>query len=431
VRRAPGEDIVELLSFSSTPSNRVEELKKVRPRQWQHILRWLDDTGLAFYFLQKLKNIQADTVPTWVISRLERNFAANRQRVDAMSRQFGFLNQKFEEAGVRYAVLKGLSLVPQFCRDATLRHQSDFDYLVDDQSLLAARRVLLEAGYRQKRPDSSKKFAFLMPGTEAFRDGAQYSAQAAHAVELQLDPWDSEDMHRMPAMPRQFSVERSRIQQVNGFAFPALTEEDAFLLQVLHACQHLFTYWIRMACLWEIGYFLDQRASDKSLWSGIEQQVGDNLMLREFVVVITELVAKLFQAPLPNLVRSWGARIRPATRVWIDRYARPWALCEMPAFEFRLFPKAKFVLFLQQQYEDACAQKHVVRDRLLTFARISRMASSIRDQPFIVLNAGWWKHQFLIRRSLFHALSGLRYLCEVPRWRWLNRTKMRVASMDV
>lgn len=431
MRRTPAEDIVEFLSFSTASRDSVKELAKISRREWESVLRWLDDAGLALYFLQRLKNTNTEAVPAGVISRLERNFVANQQRVGDMARRLDFLNQKFDAAGVRYVVLKGLSLVPQFCPDATLRHQCDLDYLIDDQSLLAAQRALIEAGYCQKSSPSDQEFVFLMPGAgEASRSAVQYSTHAPHAVELHLDIWDS-GLRTLPAMPRQFSVERTRIHRVPGFAFPALSDEDAFLLQVLHACQHLFTYWIRMSHLWEIGYFLDQRASDTSLWNRIEQQVGDNLVLREFVVVITELVAKLFQAPLPDLVRVWGPRIRPAPRVWIDRYARPWAFCELPAYEFRLFPRAKLTLFLLQQYSDACAQKHVVRNRVVTWSRISRIASAARDQPALVLDAGWWKHQLVIRRSLFHALAGLRYVCEIPRWRWLNRAGMREASMDI
>ncbi len=432
MRRTAAEDIVGLLSFSTDPgAARLKGFSKVSRREWEQTLRWLDDAGLALYFLQKLKNGSQDAVPAWVLSHLERNFAANQQRVADMSHRFGFLNQKLEAAGVRYAVLKGLSLIPQFCPDATLRHQSDFDYLVDDQSLLAAQRVLIEVGYCQKASPSKQEFIFLMPGMgQGWRSAAQYSTQAPHGVELHLDIWDS-DLRTLPVMPRQFSVQRTRIQRWNGFAFPALSDEDAFLLQVLHACQHLFTYWIRMSCLWEIGYFLNQRASDVSLWNQVAEQVGDNLTLREFVVVITELVAKLFQAPLPDLVRAWGRRIRPGPRVWIDSYARPWAFCELPAYEFRVFPRAKLALFLHQQYTDACAQKHVTRNRLLTFGRISRIASAAKNKPSLVLDAGWWKRQLLIRRSLFHALAGLRYVCEIPRWRRLNRARMRAASMDV
>jgi len=60
VRRTPAEDIVE---FFGTLSDRVKELNKVSPGEWEHGLRWLDDAGLAFYFLEKLKRTNTDAVP--------------------------------------------------------------------------------------------------------------------------------------------------------------------------------------------------------------------------------------------------------------------------------------------------------------------------------------------------------------------------------
>ena len=426
MRRNPAEDIVDFLSFSRASRLPLSRLIDFRQRDWKHAVRWLDDAGLAFYFLRKIKDTNAmDAVPAWVMSRLEQSLAANQERVSDMSHRFDSLNRKFNEAGVRYAVLKGLSTIPQFCPDAHLRHQGDFDYLVDHESLPIARRIVVEAGYSPKPSVSSQESIFLMPGTEnASRGPEQYSVRAPHAVELHLDVWDSEQ-HGLPQMPSLFSVSRTRIHQWNGLAFPVLTDEDAFLIQVLHACHHLFTYWIRMSSLFEIGFFLNQRASDKSLWTLVERSTGDNVMLREFVVVTTELVAKLFAAPVPLLARGWGNDIQPATRVWIENYARHCAFCVVPSYELCLLPRAKLVLFLQHEYEKADSQKHLAGKRLVKFSRLSRIVSSIKNKPSLLLNAGWWKRQLLIRRSLFHAMAGLRYLCEVPRWRWLNRARLR------
>lgn len=429
MRRTPPQQIVDFLSLSRDSRPNIAGLRDFRQRDWKRVLPWLDDAGLPFYFLQKVKETNAtDTVPTGVISSLEERFAANQQRVAGMAYRFDSLNRKFNDAGVRYVVLKGLSLIPDFCPDAHLRHQSDFDYLVDDESLSVAQEVVVEAGYRPKPSVSGQESVFLMPGKDdASRGPEQYSGGAPHTVELHLDIWDS-DLHRLPSMPRLFSVHRTRTREWNGFAFPALTDEDGFLLQVLHACQHLFTYWIRMSCFLEIGFFLNQRASDTSLWNRVEQRVNGNVMLRDFVVVITELAAKLFAASIPSLIRVWGQEIRPATRVWIENYSRHCAFCVVPAHELCLLPKAKLVLFLQEQYESACVQKNLVRKRLVKFSRLSHMASSIKDKPSLVLDAGWWKSHLFIRRSLFHSLAGLRYLCEIPRWRWLNRSRMRPAS---
>jgi len=429
--RTPAERIVEFLSFSSESGDCVLELDGLRPRTWEHVLRWLDDAGLPFYFLQKLKSTNTtESVPSQVMSRLERDFSGQRQRVEYMSKRFGFLNQKFNDAGVRYAVLKGFSLVPEFCPNPLLRYQGDFDYLVDDESLPAARQALVEAGYIQKPSPSNQELIFLMPGMGAPSRNTDYSAHAPHAVELHLDIWDCE-LDRVSLIPKLFTVEQARPQQWNGLTFPALVDEDAFLLQVLHACHHFFSYWIRMSCLLEIGYFLNRRACDEPLWGRVEQRVGDNPVLREFVVVVTELAAKLFAAPLPRLVRDWGAKIRSGSRVWIESYARSWAFCDPPVVEFGLFPKAKLVRFLHRQYRDnGSARNPMVRDLILPSSRIVRIASSLRDKPSLAFDAAWWKRQLLISRSLFYVLGWLRYFCEIPRWRWRNWARTRSAPLD-
>jgi Uncharacterised nucleotidyltransferase len=431
VKQILADNIVEFLSFSG-PGDSIAALGRVSHRDWERALLWLDDTGLAFYFLQKLQDTNsADAIPAEILSLLETNFMANQGRVENMSRRFDALNHGLDRAGVAYAVLKGLSLVPRFCPYAPLRHQGDFDYLVDTKSLPAAQRVLVEAGYALKDSPSSQEFVFVTPGAATpSRSGRQYSADAPHAVELHLDIWDG-DLHRLPPLPNLFTVERVETHECNGLTFPALAEEDALLLQVVHACQHLFSQWIRMSGLFEVGYFLTRRAGDTDLWNRIEQRVGDNLMVREFVVLVCELAVKLFACPLPRLVCEWGAKIRPAPRIWIEKYARPFAFSELPAYQFDLFPRSKLVLFLQNQYKiDTRPVKAVDLKGALPLSRLSRIASSVRRKPSLILNASYWKHQLVLRRSVFHAMAGLRYFCEIPRWLWRTRAGVRPASPD-
>ena len=191
MKRVPAEDIVSFLSFSGDCSGHLCAIEKFGEREWTHALQWLDDSGLAFYFLQKLEETNAaDAVPTWALSRLRQNFAANQARVEDMSRRFGLLNSRFDDAAIRYLVLKGFSLVPEFCSYAPLRHQGDFDYLVEGDSLAAARRVVLDSGYISKASHSSKQSVFVSPGGKASRGAQQYSARAPHAVELHTDVWD-------------------------------------------------------------------------------------------------------------------------------------------------------------------------------------------------------------------------------------------------
>ena len=123
-----------------------------------------------------------------------------------MARQFDFLNQKLDDAGVRYAAVKGFSLVPHFCPDASLRHQSDFDYLVDNRALPIAQRVLEDAGYALKK-HKTNEFVFLMPSAGAPPStDEQYEAHAPHAVELRLAFCDSE-LHGVALKEPEFSVD--------------------------------------------------------------------------------------------------------------------------------------------------------------------------------------------------------------------------------
>jgi hypothetical protein len=427
VRRTIAQAVIDFLSFSGKTSAHVGELTGFHDHEWKQGVSWLHDAGLALYLLQKLKQGNVtDILPTAILSRLEENLAANRRRVAYMARQFEFLNQKLYAAGVRYAAVKGFSLVPQFCPDASLRHQSDFDYLVDRQSLPVAQSVLEEAGYFLSR-HKTNEFVFLMPSTAIPPpDDEQYEAHAPYAVELRVAFWDS-DFHDVFLAEPKFSVDKIRTQRWQGSAFPALPEEDAFLLQVIHAFNHILTGWVRMSWLYEIGYFLNQRSTDELLWHRVEQRIGDNVLLREIVVVVTELSAHFFRAPLPSTSIIWAQELDPAVRIWIQNYARTWAFAKNRVDQVGLFSAAKVVLFLHQQYlPDAGARRHLTRIRLLPWEQLFRRAGSITSKSSA--NSGGHRRQLkhALIRFLFHVTAGLRYFWEVPRWRRLNKASASI-----
>ncbi len=423
MRRRLADAIVNFLSFSGQTSDPLDQLREFHRREWEHAVPWLHDSGLALYLLQKLKDGNAtDVLPNSILCCLEENLAANRRRVAYMARQFDFLNQKFDDAGVRYAVVKGFSLVRQFCPDLSLRHQSDFDYLVDNQSLPAARSVLESAGYVLKRY-TTNEFVFSMPSAEVPPPAEeQYEAHAPHAVELHLGFWDSES-HGVSLTEPEFSVENTRIQRWQELAFHTLPEDDAFLLQVIHAFNHILNGWLRLSGLYEIGYFLNQRPTDTLLWERIERRIGVDPRLREMAVIITELSAHFFGAPLPSTSRIWGCEFRTAVHIWIQNYARLWVFARNRADQFSLFSAAKVVLFLHQQYfSDARARRHLIRIRLLPVEPFFRKARSITTRSSTNSRARERQLKLVLIRLLFHLTGGLRYVWEIPRWHWLNRT---------
>jgi hypothetical protein len=429
VKRTVAEAVVNFLSFSGKTSAHVGELAGFRDREWKQGVSWLHDAGLALYLLQKLKQANVtDIVPKATLSRLEENLAANRRRVIYMASQFEFLNQKLSAAGVRYAAVKGFSLVPQFCPDASLRHQSDFDYLIDHQSLPLAQTVLEEAGYFLSK-HKANEFIFLMPSRAIPPpDDEQYEAHAPHAVELRVAFWDS-DVHGVCLTGPRFSVDNTKTQRWQGSVFPALPEEDAFLLQVIHAFNHVLTGGVRMAWLYEIGYFLSQRSTDELLWQRVERRIGEDALLREIVVVVTELSAHFFKAPLPTTSIIWAQKVDPAVRIWINNYARTWVFAKNRVDQLGLFSAAKVVLFLHQQYlPDAGARRHLTRIRLLPWQQLFQRAGSITGKSSASDGGRRRQLKHAVIRFLFHVTAGLRYLWEIPRWRRLNKASARRSS---
>ena len=416
--------VVKFLSFAN-PQPSLHALQHASKRHWNAIIQWMNDSGLAFYFLQKLKSAHATgSVPSFVLSRLESSFAANRRRTGYLSERLQFINSRFAEAGVRFAVLKGFSLVPNFCSDASLRHHGDLDYLVADESLEPACRILIQAGYLSKPCRSSQELAFYRPGRILpSRGDEQYSLDVPESVELHRDIWDG-DLLRIPSLTGFVSAERAIIHESDGLAFPALDGPDAFLLQVLHAMVHIFTKWIKVASLFEIAHFLNHRAGDTEFWNAVEQRVGENSTLRELVVIVAELSAKLFAPALPDLIHIWAEQVRPAARTWVDQYAVPWALGEIPVHELRLFPTSKLSVLLHQQYRTAL-QKSTDGKPAPSAWRFSWIAFDLKTNPSLLLDRAWWRKQRLPRRCTYHALAYLRYLCALPRWLWLTRARSR------
>lgn len=424
----PAEQIVEFLSVSPSLDLAIPDFRSWSEREWVRTLQWMDDAGLALYFLQRAKERNAiDFLPEKVTAQLESNFSLNQKRTADLWGRFRTINARFSAAGIPFVVLKGFSLVPQFCPSSELRHQGDFDYLVDASSLGAAGQLLEQLGYTRKRSQSSQEEIFLSPGATApSRGGRQYSPTAPHAVELHLDVWDAE-LFGLPDLPELFSTKNARTIELRGSFFPALGDEDAFLLQIVHACFHIFTHWIRMSCLLEISWFLAHRVEDKDFWNRVEQRVSECTALRDFVAIVAEVSARLFHSPIPSVIRKWSESMRPEMRLWLEWYSRDWVFADIPVYEFSLLPKSKLVLFLQKQFQHSRRGEDNVAGLGRRDSRISRMFSAAMKNPGLLVRRDWWRSQRLFRRSLYHGLAELRYICEYPRWRWRLRDRTKPA----
>lgn len=421
MNRALAEAIVRCLSLSGETYD-VNVLRKFRLHHWQRTFHWLDGSGLTLYLLERLKSIGAtELLPAPVLARFEKNLADNRRRVNYLADEFGSLNERFLREGLNYAVIKGFSLVPMYCPDAVLRAPSDLDYLVDKLSLPVAQRVLEETGYRLQR-FSDIEFKFGRPSTRiatVFDD--PYSRETGPLVELHLAFWNRK-VNRVPLSEPEFRLDQTIDHDWEGLRFPALKDEDAFVLQILHIFQHTVEGWIKLGWLLEIGCFLQAQLSDVQFWARVDARMREVPCLAEFAAVVMGLAERAFAAPMPPIAKKWAQRLRLPARLWLENYGRRWAFAEHPYDSLSVFSAAKLALFLHREFiPDPNVRKEITQQRLFPWKRPEQIAVPVDNTAGSVLTARRLQRTFVLQRVIFHLGSSSRYLLEMPRWRKLNR----------
>jgi hypothetical protein len=419
VNQALAEAVIRCLSLSREPYE-ASVLSKFSLHDWERTFHWLDRSDLSLYLLQRLKSIGAtELIPRTVLDRFERNLTDNRRRVDYMAAEFGSLNERFARAGVNYAAIKGFSLVPAYCPDAILRAPSDLDYLVDEPSLPTAQRVLEETGYCLQH-FSDMEFKFGRPSSRiptVFDD--PYSRKTEPLVELHLAFWNRK-ANRVPVNEPKFRLDQAIEHDWQSLRFPALKDEDAFVLQILHVFQHTLECWVKLCWLLEIGYFLRARLSDTQFWDRVDVRLREVPFLAEFAAVVTGLAERVFAAPMPPITEKWKKCLRSSAGLWLDNYAWSWVTEDRDTFN--LFSAAKLALFLHREFiPDLEVRREITQRRLFPWKQPEQIAVPVDNTPGSVLTARRLQWTFVLQRLIFHLGSSSGYLLEMPRWRELNR----------
>jgi hypothetical protein len=91
-------------------------------REWRKLLHWLDLSGLALYFLDRLSELDlCGLLPAAVLDRLQLNLIDNTQRTRSMITESIAIQRDFQKANLTYVNLKGLSLCPHSVPKLELR----------------------------------------------------------------------------------------------------------------------------------------------------------------------------------------------------------------------------------------------------------------------------------------------------------------------
>ncbi|HET9215901.1 MAG TPA: nucleotidyltransferase family protein [Terriglobia bacterium] len=420
--RALREAILHELSVTRNELHSGTPWRAFAPGDWEAAFTWLDLSGLAIYFLHRMKGPRAvDMLPESVLSDLERRRADNRLRTERILSEFGAFTRAFDQRNVKYAVLKGVSLLPDYCPEMSLRTQYDHDVLVAPDSLDAARRALEDAGFRPKAEKGAEAPLVYRKSEPAMRfsrnSEALYSPLLGRSVELHRTLWEGDEERIDMTLSDDF-LERSRRRQWEAISFMALCDEDCLLFQVLHAFKHILRNWCRLSIFLEIAWFLNHRSGDSAFWERFRNRIENVRWAREATLVVFTLAEQLFGGVCPSQMRNvLKSPVSPALCLWIERYGRRSAISN--------FHADKSSLFLHREFVDHPADWAAIRRRrLFPMHRPHRPPAVVFQRGFSAIGRIWMEKLHALRRLRFHGIAGLRYVFEYPRWMFLRRLRL-------
>lgn len=412
MNRQVAKRIVSFLRVSE--SSLTQDLCSANLDQWtsKKTVRWLDASGLTLAFWNRLKECGGDAgISPQIRLQFEDNLASHRKRVAAMRREFDLINRCLESADVKYAVLKGFAMIPEYCRDPVLRNSYDYDYLVRPDELPKTRDALRNAGFALKK-EYEHRVVYFRPALAARMAASRadlYSPAFGREIEIHKNLWDGESL-KIRLNVLEDTLDHRVLRGWESSYFYALTDEDHLLFQVLHAFWHILDNWCRLSWLLEIASFLDRRYEDSAFWATFSKRTQSDRRLPEIAGVVFALAIGLFGGRSAPLVSELlGSERSASLALWVNLYGTESALDN--------FSVNKFSLFLHRELvEDRTDWRHVRRIRLFPLRRPNRAVDASSAQPFARASAAWRQGIHVGRRMLHHLTTALQYAWEVPRW---------------
>jgi Uncharacterised nucleotidyltransferase len=403
-----------LATFHLPPAeNHGARLASFSTDAWTGTYRWLDASGLALYFLDRVKTLGLETsLPATVLQRLERNLSDNRERTEDNFAEFVRINQALTTAGITFVNLKGFSLVPHACADPALRLQLDLDLLIEMRQIQSCAVTLAALNYVLTAVSASvwefKAGASTMPSV-----GDLYRPKPQRSVEI----------HFAASQSAQDLAARQEWSTWQEFSFPVLGRAERFIAQAVHVLKHLRGEWMRPSWLLEFRHSVLHWKNDRSFWQQVREQAAADRELQTAIGAAIALTTIAFGTFAPEELTAWAVdALDPRLQLWLDRYGRKVIMAGYPGTKLYL---------LQPDASPAnnFAQHRTKRHRLLPLHNAPRVVYGTAEQGIKARLHGWSAQMEFFRfRLWFHFVEGLRYLLEAPRWKKIVATAQQPRS---
>lgn len=391
-----------LLALCDSMSGLAAQPLLLSTREWQRLLRWLDVSGLALYFLDHVVTLQqTDILPSHILARLQQNLADNAARTDGLFAELKSIHGSFQSANLSYAVIKGFSLWPHSVPRPELRSQLDLDFLVAAEGASQARQILEAKGYHL-RAISGHTWEFTaheMPGKTL---KSLYADKLCRSVELHIE--GSDDGTGLLARTEKLSI--------RDICMPVLSPVDLLAGQGSHLFKHISDGFVRAAHLIEFRRHVITRYHDVSFWHELQSLAQLNPSASIELGMATLLITQTLGTFAPEALIKWTVDRLPArARLWVEMYGREIALAS--------FPGNKLYLLLHRELASSGLSAERSAPKALLPLRLPPAINRAQTNETQSMRIRRYYEQlkFILFRLRFHVVEGLRYLRESMRWR--------------
>jgi hypothetical protein len=397
--------LAALLTFCDPLPHDCSRLQALSLREWTKLLRWLDISGLALYFVDHLSQTgRASWLPAPIADGLQRRLEENTERTASMLAESIAIQREFQEAGLSYALLKGMSFWPNSVPRPELRSQFDLDYLVAENHISEARRILARIGYRLYL-SNGRSWEFKKNERPGVMLKEMYRDTGAFRVEVHAQPTGTGS-----ASPLQTLEWR----ELGGFAMPVLSPVELFLGQGMHAFKHICSEFVRAAHLLEFRRHALFRHDDPSFWCALRERAGAHPRVVMGLGITTFLITRVMGEFAPETLTSWTVdRLPPRVKLWIEMYGDRAVLGS--------FPGSKLYMLLKRELEEQASITQFSGWRALVPHCLPQPIIRANPNESLSVRFGRYRMQLALinRRLRFHFIEGLRFAREAHRWRRL------------
>jgi len=287
-----------------------EKLASLTESEWHELLEYADLSHLTLALGTNCREF----LPEWVRDRIDENLRDNRARWDLVKATYEEVQSAFLSASVQHVVIKGFTQCPDFAPSPHARFQSDIDIYCPDGSIKQAVETLRRIGY--EAVGTSEK-ADHLPAMIRRGDwkwcGNSYDPEMPLSIELHHRFWNRRTMRLGPEDLQQF-WSRRRVRRADWGTYPVLHPVDNLGFSAMQVLRDLLGNVLSAHKVYELAYFLHDRATDDGFWREWSATHNDDLRACEAVSFCLaracfgcDLAPQVVEqiAILPRTVRAW------------------------------------------------------------------------------------------------------------------------------